>query len=354
MAYELTEGQKKFVRRVAAKTGLNSKVIAAQVFTEMNGGAAQARERAGNHNWLNIAYYDSGPGSITKSKVWSDPIRAADATADFFKGKRFGPSQGIRNIIKTAGESPEAQIAAIAKSGWATNPAYGSTIRAVWQHIKAPGSDGSSKSSGGSAPSARPGPSQMRTETQTAFDSEAFQTAQRRSMLGQLIARRNPNSSLLRFGLLNTAEPARSDFITTTQVQVPQERTNATQHPSQAPSGDIRAGHTPGIGGTLNELFYNGPGGVNVKNGGRVGTGFVSGHTDHVHVAAGPRSIQRLAKIAQQMGLTVRELAPFDQVDPVHVQGSYHYRKRAADISGDPKKMAAYSRRVAKIYGIKS
>lgn len=38
-------------------------------------------------------------------------------------------------------------------------------------------------------------------------------------------------------------------------------------------------------GGRLKELFYNGSGGKNFKNGKPVQTGFVSGHTDHVHVA---------------------------------------------------------------------
>jgi hypothetical protein len=51
------------------------------------------------------------------------------------------------------------------------------------------------------------------------------------------------------------------------------------------------------------------------------------------------------------MGLTVRELEPFDKVDPVHTKGSFHYSRRAGDVSGDPKRMAAFSRRVAKLYG---
>lgn len=38
-------------------------------------------------------------------------------------------------------------------------------------------------------------------------------------------------------------------------------------------------------GKSLEELFWNGPGAANIKNGKRVGKGFVSGHTDHVHVA---------------------------------------------------------------------
>lgn len=38
-------------------------------------------------------------------------------------------------------------------------------------------------------------------------------------------------------------------------------------------------------GKQLKELFWNGPGARNVKNGQTVGKGFVSGHTDHVHLA---------------------------------------------------------------------
>lgn len=38
-------------------------------------------------------------------------------------------------------------------------------------------------------------------------------------------------------------------------------------------------------GGQLKELFWNGPGARNIKNGERVGRWFVGGHTDHVHVA---------------------------------------------------------------------
>jgi hypothetical protein len=103
----------------------------------------------------------------------------------------------------------------------------------------------------------------------------------------------------------------------------------------------------------LLELFYNGPGGVNVDNGKTVPQGFVSGHQDHVHVAAGPKTVIRLGRLAQQMGLTVRENPAFDKVDPVHTEGSYHYKNQAIDVSGDPAKMAAYSRAVARLYGLK-
>jgi hypothetical protein len=99
------------------------------------------------------------------------------------------------------------------------------------------------------------------------------------------------------------------------------------------------------------ESFYNGAGGKNTDNGNPEPIGFVSGHTDHVHYAAeSHEEAVRIAKIAQKRyGLTVRELAPFDKVDPVHVSGSFHYKGLAADVSGDPAKMAAFSRWLSKV-----
>ncbi|NBT35616.1 MAG: hypothetical protein EBT03_08795 [Betaproteobacteria bacterium] len=110
---------------VARRTGLHPAVVGAWVNAEMGGktsAAALAREKARNYNWLNIAYYDKGPGKITKDKIWKSPESAANATADFLQGKKYGPSEGIRRIVKMAGHSPDEQINAIVKSGWATDP----------------------------------------------------------------------------------------------------------------------------------------------------------------------------------------------------------------------------------------
>lgn len=118
----LTEGQKKFVQEFSKRTGINPRVAGAWVLSEMSDSFAQSREAEGNHNWLNIAYFDSGPGSITKDPVWSDPTSAAKASAQFLRGKRFGASQGIQNILpQSRGKSDEAQIQAIAGSGWASS-----------------------------------------------------------------------------------------------------------------------------------------------------------------------------------------------------------------------------------------
>lgn len=136
MATPFTQGQRKFIDDLHRRTGLDRRVIGSWVLSEMNGGAARSREAERNYNWLNIAYYDTGPGGITKSGVWRNPSSAAAATADFLKGKRFGPSPGIRKIIKYAGKSPDEQINAIANSGWASS-GYdgGSTLRSVYGRL---------------------------------------------------------------------------------------------------------------------------------------------------------------------------------------------------------------------------
>lgn len=105
--------------------------------------------------------------------------------------------------------------------------------------------------------------------------------------------------------------------------------------------------------GKLLELFWQGPGGINAKDGKKVPQGFVSGHTDHVHVAAGPHTVVELGKLAEKMGLRVGENPHFGRVNPVHVQDSYHYKGEAIDVSGRPDRMAKYARKVAQMYGIR-
>jgi hypothetical protein len=40
-------------------------------------------------------------------------------------------------------------------------------------------------------------------------------------------------------------------------------------------------------------------------------------------------------------------------VSPVHVPGSYHYKGEAIDVSGDPRKMNEYARRVEAAYNLR-
>lgn len=121
-----------------------------------------------------------------------------------------------------------------------------------------------------------------------------------------------------------------------------------------ASSGSFGKSHSP-----LLELIHNtgsGPG-FGVKDGRKVNGSQVfadvwAGHKTHVHVAAGPKTVVQLGRLAQQMGLHVGENPHFGGVSPVHVPGSYHYKGEAIDVSGDPRKMNAYAQRVERLYGL--
>lgn len=52
-----------------------------------------------------------------------------------------------------------------------------------------------------------------------------------------------------------------------------------------------------------------------------------------------------------QFGLTIREYAPYDKVDPVHVPGSLHYQGRAFDASGSVANMSAFANWLKDNYG---
>jgi hypothetical protein len=122
---QLTGTQQQFATRLAADTGLNTGVVSAWMLAEESGSAAQSRESAGNNDWLNIGYTDTGTYGASAA-VWSDPATAADATAGWLKGQNTIPgygtaSAGIQAILGTAGQTPAAQISALQNSGWASS-----------------------------------------------------------------------------------------------------------------------------------------------------------------------------------------------------------------------------------------
>lgn len=122
---QLTSGQQQFASRLAADTGLDTGVVSAWLLAEESGAAAQARQSAGNNDWLNIGYTDSGTYGSSDS-IWSDPLAAADATAGWLRGQNTIPgygtaSSGIQAILATAGQNPSAQITALQNSGWASS-----------------------------------------------------------------------------------------------------------------------------------------------------------------------------------------------------------------------------------------
>ena len=122
---QLTSSQQQFATQLASDTGLSSQVISAWLLAEENGGAAASRQAAGNNDWLNIGYTDGGTYGSADS-VWGDPTTAANATAGWLEGQNTIPgygtaSAGVQGILATAGQSPQAQIAAIQQSGWASS-----------------------------------------------------------------------------------------------------------------------------------------------------------------------------------------------------------------------------------------
>ena len=77
---------------------------------------------------------------------------------------------------------------------------------------------------------------------------------------------------------------------------------------------------------SVNELIHD-PG-ITMFDG-QVAPSDVGGHESHVHFASDrPRDVLTAAKIAQRLGLDVRENPLFDPVDPVHTEGSEHYQER--------------------------
>ena len=133
--------------------------------------------------------------------------------------------------------------------------------------------------------------------------------------------------------------------------------------PGGAPgrSGGNRGGPGGGGGGrqpgTLAEMFYDR--GINMDEGRRVAP--IGDHGSHVHAGFdSPQALMQAARLAQRMGLAVRENPKFDPVDPVHTEGSLHYQRfrgrpgigRAIDVSGGtPRKLARFNRRVARRFG---
>lgn len=120
----LTGGQVLFSYYLAQLSGLDVNLIKAWVLAEMSGGYARARQTEGNHNWLNIGYFDSlsGDGAFQDiPRVWTDPQSAARASQAFLQGDFLGASPGIQRILSTAGRSVETQIRSISTSGWASS-----------------------------------------------------------------------------------------------------------------------------------------------------------------------------------------------------------------------------------------
>lgn len=178
--------------------------------------------------------------------------------------------------------------------------------------------------------------------------SQPDTSAQRQSfLLDYLGDRHDPNALLSLASNLKSLEGLGTKTTTTTSA--PSKTSNSYKTKSLG-GGNVH----PSSQKQLLELFWQGSGGINAKNGAVVPQGFVGGHTDHVHVAANRKAIVKLGKLGQRMGLHVGENNHFGGVAPVHVQNSNHYVGKAIDVSGDPELMRKFAHRVARIYGVES
>lgn len=264
---QLTPSQRKFQQVLTRATGLNSKVVGAWILAEMGGAsssAAQKREQAKNYNWLNIGYFDSGPGGLTKDKVFGDPVSAAKATAQFLKGDKFGASPGIQKILNYAGQSPQAQINAIATSGWASSGYNGgSSLRTLYGQAPAitpgvgaglPGSSqprrplaasptGTQSSPGSRAPS---------TKTVTTVIPGTPASDNRKEVLAQYLLNRHDPSSLLNAALAVKVDPGTPEQRVTKTVTVPGSTgtpKSTSTGPAKLPKGTPANPTTGGGGG---------------------------------------------------------------------------------------------------------
>jgi len=138
----LTPNQQTFAREFARGTGLDPGVVGSWLLAEQSGSAAHYYEGKGYNNWLNIANTDSGPASGAHSSVWRNPVSAARESANWMRGQgriahEYGaPATGIRNILHTAGQGKDAEINAIANSGWASSGYNGgSTLRQLYNEL---------------------------------------------------------------------------------------------------------------------------------------------------------------------------------------------------------------------------
>lgn len=124
----------------------------------------------------------------------------------------------------------------------------------------------------------------------------------------------------------------------------------STDRQTNGSGGPGRSAKAQGLSPLL-EMFWQGPGGVNVDNGKLVRQGYVPGHTDHVHVAAGPKTLSRLDGRAADFGLRVSSA---DRPGAVTSSGntSFHAVGKARDYAGSAKQMAAFAQYVARLYGV--
>lgn len=204
----LTSGQRQFSSVLARETGLDPRVIGSWLLAEESSSAAAGYQSRGYHNWLNIAMTDSGPAGGAHSSVWGNPTSAAKATAEWLKGggqitHEYGKAApGIRGILSTAGKGAQAQINAIAGSGWASSGYNGgSSLRSLFSQLGGEKLAPASGSPGQGAPVGQAVPGQLSVSGGPSAGSGETQ-----QLLAQALAAMQPKPQPLAIG--SPARPA--------------------------------------------------------------------------------------------------------------------------------------------------
>lgn len=188
--------------------------------------------------------------------------------------------------------------------------------------------------------SPKKGAAEGKSTTRVSYDGDKTTTDTNGALIDALLSGKDAKHLLqnvvaaLDAGAYTTTTPGKGWTATTTTA-----KEGVGVAPSKGGSGKF----------SVREEFWNGPGAINVDDNKRVAKGYVSGHTDHVHVAVDSDAARkRVVAMARKHGLTITS-----EGNGKHATGSYHYRKtkggksRAIDVAGDPKQMAAFAREVA-------
>jgi hypothetical protein len=189
-------------RRKAQKYGLDPNVFVRQIRQE-SGFNPHARSPAGAIGVAQIMPATARGWGVNPN----DPAAALDAAAKHMAGyvRQFG---SYRNALVAYNAGP----GAVGRSLPAETRNYIKVILG--------GSSGQTAPRGGSSLPAPVAGTRTKTiipgatirTTIPTVDQPGFEQARRTALIGQMIARRNPNSFLLRSGLLNTLEPSLGDF----------------------------------------------------------------------------------------------------------------------------------------------
>jgi hypothetical protein len=319
---------RKAAARAAQKYGVDPKIFLAMIQQE-SGFNPNARSGAGAQG---IAQFMPGT-----AKGYGVNLNDGRVTDDLEGAARY-----IRdNLAKTGGNYHQAlSIYNSGRPDAYKDPGFagGQTYNYVRSILGAAGGERLQGAGGGGGQKGSAGATISSTTTRTIPGVDNSQ--ERRALVAAYLANTHDPSALtaLAAGLLG-AKDTPSKTVTSTKTT----------------KGKAATGGQPAAKGLgpLRELFWQGAGGIDAKNGQKVPQGFVSGHTDHVHVASGPKTVVELGHLAQSMGLHVGENPHFGGVHPVHTKTSYHYKGEAIDVSGPPELMRKFAHRVAALYHIK-